>query len=67
MPANKLYSDNFRDIGEALVVQHAVNVVPAFRVFRPGLSGLLIFGLQLLQPQSHAPNNIGPFLGQLFL
>ena len=30
MPANKLRSDDFRDIGEALVVQHAIDVVPAF-------------------------------------
>ena len=30
MPANELYLDDFRDIGEALVVQHAVNVVSTF-------------------------------------
>ena len=63
MPANKLYSDDFRDVREALMVQHAVDVVPAFWVFRCSLPGLFIFSLQLLQPQSHTPNNIGPFLG----
>ena len=30
MPTNKLCSDDFRDVGEALVVQHAINVVPVF-------------------------------------
>ena len=67
MPTNKLCLDDFRDVGEALVVQYAVDVVPAFRVFCPDLLGLLIFGLQLLQPQPHPSDNIGPFLGQLFL
>ena len=67
MPTNKFCSDDFRDVEKALVVQHAIDVVLAFRVFRPGLPGLLVFGLQLLQPQSHALNDIGSFLGQLFL
>ena len=30
MPANKLCPDNFRDAEETLVVQYAVNIVPAF-------------------------------------
>ena len=30
IPTNKLCPDNFRDVGKALVVQHAVNVVPVF-------------------------------------
>ena len=28
MPADKLCQDGFREIGEALVVQHAVDVLP---------------------------------------
>ena len=48
MPANKLCPDDFWDIAEALVVQHAVDVVPAFWVFRLDLPGLLVFGLQLV-------------------
>ena len=67
MPDNKLCPDDFRDVGEALVVQHAIDVVPAFWVFRPGLPDLLVFGLQLMQPQSHTSNNIEPFPDQLFL
>ena len=30
MPADKLRPNDFRDVGETLVVQHAVDVVPAF-------------------------------------
>ena len=30
MPANKLCSDNLQDVREALVVQDAVNIIPAF-------------------------------------
>ena len=30
MPANKPCPDDFRDVRKALVVQHAVDVVPAF-------------------------------------
>ena len=35
MLADEFYLDDFRDIGEALVVQHAVDVVPAFGVTLP--------------------------------
>ena len=28
MPANKLCLDDFRDVGKALMVQHAVDIVP---------------------------------------
>ena len=48
MPANKLCPDDFWDIGEALVMQHTVDVDPAFWMFRPGFPGLLVFGLQLV-------------------
>ena len=54
MLTNKLCLDDFRDVEEALVVEHAVDVVSVFWVFRPGLPGSLVFGLQLLQPQFHA-------------
>ena len=30
MPINKLYPDDFRDVEEALVVKHTVDVVLAF-------------------------------------
>ena len=40
MPTNKLCSDDFRDVGEALVVQNAVNVVPA--LLAELLVGLLV-------------------------
>ena len=48
VPANELCLDDFRDIGEALVVQHAVNVFPALLtklLIGPQLLGLLVFGL----------------------
>ena len=69
VPANQLCPDNFRDVEEILVVQHAIDVVSAFWVFRPGLPGLLVFDLQLLQPQSHATNagSIRTFIQQFAL
>ena len=51
MPTNKLCPDDFRDIGEALVVQHAVDVVPALLaelLVGPQLSSLLVLGLQFV-------------------
>ena len=30
MPINKLCLDDFQDVGEALVMQHAIDIVPAF-------------------------------------
>ena len=56
MSANNFCLDDFRDVSEALVVQHAVDVVPLFQVFRFGLSGLFVFGLQFSQPQPHTTN-----------
>ena len=39
-------------------MQHAVNVLPAIfnRLFCSELPDLLVFFLEFLQPQSHAPN-----------
>ena len=51
MPANKLCSGDFRDVREALVVQNAVNVVPALLaelLVGSQLPDLLIFGLQFV-------------------
>ena len=48
MPANKLCLDDFLDVKEALVVQYAIDIVPVFWVFHPGLLSLLVFGLQLV-------------------
>ena len=55
MPTNKLCPDDFRDVGEALVVQHAVDVVPALLaellvglLVGPQLSSLLVLGLQFV-------------------
>ena len=48
MPTNKLCPDDFRDVGEALVVQHAVDVVPALLaelLVGPQLLSLLVLGL----------------------
>ena len=70
MPADELCPDDFRDVGEALVVHHAVNVFPALLAkLLIGLQfpSLFVFILEFMQPQSHAANNIGSFLGQLFL
>ena len=68
MPINKLWSEDFRDVGEALVVKDVVNILLVLdQLFRPKLVSVFIFILQLLQPQSYAADNIRPFLGQLFL
>ena len=70
MPANKLRPDDFGDVGEALVVQQAVNVFLALLaklLVSSELPGLLVFILEFLQPQSHASDDIKPFFGQLFL
>ena len=51
MPTNKLCPDDFRDVREALVVQHAVDVVPALLaelLVGPQLSSLLVLGLQFV-------------------
>ena len=51
MPTNKLCPDDFRDIGEALVVQNFIDVVPALLaelLVGPQLSGLLVLGLQFV-------------------
>ena len=55
MPINKLCPDDFRDRKEALVVQDAVDVVPALLakllvglLVGPQLLGLLVLGLQFM-------------------
>ena len=48
MPTNKLCPDDFRDVGEALVVQNPIDVVPALLaelLVGPQLPGLLVLGL----------------------
>ena len=59
MPTDKLCLDNFRDVKKALVVQDPINIFPALLdelLIGLEFSGLLVFGLQLLQLQSHATN-----------
>ena len=54
MPADELCSDDFRDVGEALVMQHTINILPVFgQLPRPKLASVFVSVLQLLQPQSH--------------
>ena len=51
MPANKLCPDNFRDVGEALVVQNPIDVVPALLaelLVGPQFPGLFVLGLQFV-------------------
>ena len=55
MPINKLCPDDFRNVGEALVVQYAIDVVPALLaellvglLAGPQLSSLLVLGLQFV-------------------
>ena len=51
MPANKLYSDNFWDVREALLVQNSINVIPALLtklLISFEFLGLLLFGLQFV-------------------
>ena len=55
MPTDELRPYNFQDIGEALVVQDAVEIVPALLakllvglLVGPQLPGLLIFDLQFV-------------------
>ena len=52
-------------------MQHAINILLAVfdRLFRSELSGLFVFLLELLQPQSHATNAdlVKTFRGKLFL
>ena len=71
MPANKLCPDDFRDVGEALIVQHTVNVVPVGIAWLlgsnlPSLVGLI---LEFLQPQLHWADAglVGFFVRQLIL
>ena len=69
IPIDELCSNNFRDIEEALVVQHAVDILPVVldQLFRPKLASVFIFVLQLLQPQAYTAKDIRLFLGQVFL
>ena len=51
MPANKLCLDDVRDVGETLVVWHAVDVFSgllAELLIGPQLPGLLVFSLQFI-------------------
>ena len=51
MPANELRLNDFRDLKETLVMQHAVNILLALLaglLVGPKLSGLLVFGLQFI-------------------
>ena len=51
MPTNKLCPDDFRDVGEALVVQNPIDVVPALLaelLVGPQLPGLLVLDLQFV-------------------
>ena len=49
MPTNKLCLNDFLDVGEALVVQDAVNVLPVLdQLFCPKLASIFVFGLQFM-------------------
>ena len=51
VPADELRSDDFWDVGEVLVVKHAINVLPALLaglLVGLQLPGLLVFGLQFM-------------------
>ena len=53
MPINKLCSDDFWDVREALILQDVVDIVLALLaklLFGPQLSSLLVFILEFLQP-----------------
>ena len=67
MLTDKLCPDSFRDEGEALVMQYAVDVLPIIfdQLFCPKFVSVFVFILQLLQPQAYTTNNIG--LGSVFL
>ena len=56
IPADKLCPDDFWGARETLVVQDPIDVVPVFWVPYSSFLSLLVFGLQFLQPQSHAAN-----------
>ena len=46
MSTNKLCSDDFRDVGEALVVQDVVDVLPVLdQLFRPRFASVFVFGI----------------------
>ena len=46
IPANKLYSDDFWNVGEALVVQDAVHVLPILdQLFHFKLASMFVFVL----------------------
>ena len=51
MPTNKLYPDDFRNVGEALVMQNPIDVVPALLaklLVGPQLPGLFVLDLQFV-------------------
>ena len=46
MPVDELWLDGFQNVREALVVQHAINVLPVFdQLFFPKLAGVFVFVL----------------------
>ena len=69
MSTNKLCPDDFRDVGEALMVQHAVNVVPIdiAWLLSSNLPSLVVLILEFLQPQPHQADAglVGSFVCQL--
>ena len=57
MPADKLCLDDFRDVKEALIMQHVINILPVLdQLFYPKRASMFVLLLQLLQLQSHATN-----------
>ena len=52
MPADELCPDDIRDLEEALVIQHTIDVLPVVldQLFRLKLASVFVFVLQLLQP-----------------
>ena len=66
MPADELCLDNFRDVEETLVVQHAVDVLLVLgQLPRPKLASVFVSVSQDLQPQFYATDadNIRTFGG----
>ena len=69
MPTNKLCPDDLRDVGEALIVPYAVNVVLVgiAWLLSSNFPSLVLFILEFLQPQLHQADAglVGFFVCQL--
>ena len=68
VPTNRLSSDDFRNIGQALMMQDSIGIISvSAQFFFSDFSRLTIFRLQLHQPQSLASNTslVGAFRCQL--